>query len=75
MWYWLRHYILCNLKSGEFTTLVNAKYKTPEIEELEMIHKKYYVFHELQFGLEALIIMIMLKPLIITVEISGGSSL
>ena len=74
-WFWIRYYILCNLKAGEFTTLVNATYGAPEIGELETLIKKYHFIHILKYGLEALIIMIMLKPLIINVEITGGSLL
>ena len=76
----IRHRILVNFKAGEISALLTVKIRVEDIpdeeeEELELIVKKYYLYHLIQYGLEALIIMIVLKPVIINIDISGGGSL
>ena len=80
LWIMIRHRILVNFKEGEISALLTVKIRVEDIpdeeeEELELIVKKYYLYHLIQYGLEALIIMIVLKPVIINIDISGGGSL
>ena len=80
LWIIIRHRILVNYSMSEINHLLNVKIKFDIIhadsyDELELYVKKYYLYHLIQYGLEALIIMKLLKPYIISLEILGENTI
>lgn len=76
----IRHRILINFKADEINSLLNVKVKVGDIpidklEEYELFVKKYYLYHLIQYGFEGFILMMVLTPISLSIEISGGSLL